>query len=109
MVVAWHDAAFTLPDATLRPDVMKDVLHKFRLQHKLKDTWTQAEAMLMTKNIDLGSIKAGSAEVTIDATEDQQNDKVKDIEAEIEKDRVRMRNRVEKQTDDEQAAQDKKN
>jgi hypothetical protein len=31
MVVAWHDAAFTLPDATLRPEVMTNVLHKFKL------------------------------------------------------------------------------
>jgi len=31
MVIAWHDAAFTLPDAVLTPDLMKKVLGKFRL------------------------------------------------------------------------------
>jgi len=31
MVVAWHDAAFTLPDAVLTPTVMRNVLHKFHL------------------------------------------------------------------------------
>jgi len=31
MVVAWHDAAFTLPDAVLSPTVMRNVLHKFHL------------------------------------------------------------------------------
>jgi hypothetical protein len=36
MVVAWHDAAFTLPDAILTPEVMDNVIHKFHLQHKLK-------------------------------------------------------------------------
>jgi ATPase family AAA domain-containing protein 3A/B len=31
MVVAWHDAAFTLPDAILTIEVMNNVLHKFHL------------------------------------------------------------------------------
>jgi len=31
MVVAWHDAAFTLPDPVLTPDIMENVLHKFEL------------------------------------------------------------------------------
>lgn len=29
MVIAWHDAAFTLPDPVLTPDLMERVLHKF--------------------------------------------------------------------------------
>ena len=29
MVVAWHDAAFTLPDPVLTPELMERVLHKF--------------------------------------------------------------------------------
>ena len=41
MVVAWHDAAFTMDDALLTPEVMENVLHKFHLQHKLKETWTR--------------------------------------------------------------------
>lgn len=49
MVIAWHDAAFTLPDACLTPDLMKKVLAKFHLQHKLKDTWTIDEAKIMEK------------------------------------------------------------
>jgi hypothetical protein len=40
MVIAWHDAAFTLPDAVLTPEIMRNVLSKFHLQHQLKDTWT---------------------------------------------------------------------
>lgn len=33
MVVAWHDAAFTLPDPVLSPDLMHKILKKFLLQH----------------------------------------------------------------------------
>ena len=29
MVIAWHDAAFTLPDPVLTPDLMRKVLKKF--------------------------------------------------------------------------------
>jgi hypothetical protein len=43
MVVAWHDAAFTLPQPILTPEIMKQVLNKFHLQHRLKDTWTKEE------------------------------------------------------------------
>ena len=49
MVVAWHDAAFTLPEAVLTPDIISNVLHKFNLQHKLKETWTKEEALLFEK------------------------------------------------------------
>jgi len=49
MVVAWHDAAFTLDDAVLTPDVMLRVLHKFHLQHKLKKTWTKDESLIFEK------------------------------------------------------------
>lgn len=31
MVIAWHDAAFTLPDAVLTPNLMRKVLGKFHL------------------------------------------------------------------------------
>ncbi len=30
MVVAWHDAAFTTPEAVLTPEVMEKVLSKFK-------------------------------------------------------------------------------
>ena len=46
MVVAWHDAAFTLPEPILSPEVMKKILHKFHLQHKLKKNWTKEESMV---------------------------------------------------------------
>lgn len=49
MVIAWHDAAFTLPDAVLSPEIMMKVLSKFKLQHKLKDTWTNEESKLLEK------------------------------------------------------------
>ena len=39
MVIAWHDAAFTLPDPVLTPELMQRVLEKFHLQHKLKENW----------------------------------------------------------------------
>ena len=64
MVIAWHDAAFTLPDPVLTPELMERVLHKFELQHKLKETWTSEETLLMEKmifsdeNALTGSIKA---------------------------------------------------
>lgn len=40
MVVAWHDAAFALPDPVLSPELMNKILKKFQLQHQLKSTWT---------------------------------------------------------------------
>lgn len=51
MVVAWHDAAFTMPEAVLTPEIMERVLERFHLQHKLKDTWTANEAIYMAKNL----------------------------------------------------------
>ena len=51
MVIAWHDAAFTLPDPVLSPELMHTVLKKFHLQHKLKDTWTADEKKLLEKLI----------------------------------------------------------
>jgi len=49
MVVAWHDAAFTLPEPILTPEIMRKILHKFHLQHELKKTWTKEEAMIFEK------------------------------------------------------------
>jgi len=43
MVIAWHDAAFAMPDAVLTPELMHRILEKFHLQHKLKETWTKQE------------------------------------------------------------------
>ena len=49
MVVAWHDAAFTLPEPVLTPDLMRRILKKFKLQHQLKQTWGKEEAAMMEK------------------------------------------------------------
>ena len=53
MVVAWHDAAFTLPDPVLTPEIMDRILEKFKLQQKLKDTWSRDEANLYGKLLTL--------------------------------------------------------
>jgi hypothetical protein len=65
MVVAWHDAAFTLPDAILTPEVMDAVLHKFKLQHKLKATWTKDEAMIFEKMFAFEDLTEGSKKVEV--------------------------------------------
>ena len=59
MVVAWHDAAFTTPELVLTPEMMDRILEKFKLQHRLKDTWTRSEALLYEKMIDLDESMAG--------------------------------------------------
>lgn len=94
MVVAWHDAAFTLPDATLRPEVMINVLHKFKLQHKLKATWTKQEAMIMEKQIGSDGLQSGSVDVAATVASDESHHVMraaKRIEAEIEQDRIRIK------------------
>lgn len=61
MVVAWHDAAFTLPEPILSPEIMRKILHKFHLQHKLKKTWTKEEGIVFEKMLFLGEEHTGSA------------------------------------------------
>lgn len=61
MVVAWHDAAFTLPEPILTPDVMRKILNKFHLQHKLKKTWTKEEGMMFEKMLFLDETFVGTA------------------------------------------------
>ena len=53
MVIAWHDAAFTLPDAVLTPELMDKVLQRFHLQHKLKTNWNRSaeEGAMLEKMI----------------------------------------------------------
>lgn len=63
MVVAWHDAAFAMPDAILTPEIMQNVLHKFQLQHKLKETWTKSEAALFAKMMHSDEMTEGSQKV----------------------------------------------
>ena len=59
MVVAWHDAAFTTPELVLTPEMMDRILEKFKLQHRLKDTWSRSEAALYEKMIDLDESMIG--------------------------------------------------
>jgi hypothetical protein len=61
MVVAWHDAAFTLPEPILTPDIMRKILNKFHLQHKLKNTWTKEEGMIFEKMLFLDESNVGTA------------------------------------------------
>jgi len=64
MVVAWHDAAFTLPDPVLTPDLMHKILAKFHIQHKLKQTWTKEEELLYSKMLNLDEdMMTGTAKV----------------------------------------------
>ena len=49
MVVAWHDSAFAQPDAILTRALMMKVLDKFKVQHRLKETWTESEARIFGK------------------------------------------------------------
>lgn len=49
MVIAWHDAAFTLPEPVLTPELMFKVLRKFKLQHELKQTWSREDVAMMEK------------------------------------------------------------
>ena len=51
MVIAWHDAAFTLPDPVLSPELMTRVLEKFHLQHKLKENWTDESNLRMMEKM----------------------------------------------------------
>ena len=51
MVIAWHDAAFTLPDPVLTPELMRKVLKKFQMQQQLKKNWSKEEAAFYEKMI----------------------------------------------------------
>ena len=63
MVVAWHDAAFTLADPVLTPEIMMRILGKFKLQQKLKDTWSKDEALLFGKMTNLDEGMTGTEKV----------------------------------------------
>lgn len=83
MVVAWHDAAFTLPSAVLTPDLMRKILHKFHLQHKLKKTWTKEESIMFEKMLFLDeSMKGtGAGDVQKDETMLREQERItKEIE-----------------------------
>merc|ERR1711893_35879 len=59
MVVAWHDAAFTTPDLLLKPEILDRILVKFKLQHKLKSTWSRSDALIYEKMLDLDESMTG--------------------------------------------------
>jgi len=44
MIIGWHDAAFTQPDATLTPEICLKIFNKFKFQLTLKHTWNKGEA-----------------------------------------------------------------
>lgn len=89
MVVAWHDAAFTLPDAVLTPEVMQNVLHKFHLQHKLKQTWTKEEAHIFEKLFSMDQMESGSKSEK--ERDSEMLSKQQEIVSEIEEDRLRLK------------------
>jgi ATPase family AAA domain-containing protein 3A/B len=49
MVVAWHDAAFSKPDPVLTPELMDEILVRFKEQHAQKAKWTKSEGKLLEK------------------------------------------------------------
>jgi hypothetical protein len=92
MVVAWHDAAFTMDDALLTPQVMENVLHKFHLQHKLKETWTKQEALIFEKLLQSEDIEAGSQKASIESKNDNVKQTEKELLDSIDQDRLRLKN-----------------
>jgi ATPase family AAA domain-containing protein 3A/B len=91
MVIAWHDAAFTLPDAVLTPDIMDKILHKFHLQHKLKETWTADESKLLEKLIFAEEdIMKGTKEVDGEKDEDMVR-RQEELMSEINQERLNLK------------------
>jgi hypothetical protein len=89
MVVAWHDAAFTLPEPILTPDIMRKILNKFHLQHKLKKTWTKEESLIFEKMLFLDESNVGSAkEVVKDA---QMLKEQEELTRQIEEERLKIK------------------
>jgi len=92
MVVAWHDAAFTLPDAVLTPDVMRKILNKFHLQHKLKKTWTKEESLVFEKMIYLDELAhKGTADTTKDFKDPEMLKEQERITKEIDEERMKIK------------------
>lgn len=89
MVVAWHDAAFTLPEPILTPDIMRKILHKFHLQHKLKKTWTKDESMILEKMLFLDESFTGSAKEEV--KDEQMVKEQEEINKLIEQERLKLK------------------
>lgn len=103
MVIAWHDAAFTLPEPILTPELMMKVLKKFHLQHELKKTWSKEESAMMEKMLFMDQ---GKMEAEIERMSKDLHKSVRDPEAvaaaeklakEIEAERISMKEMREKQ------------
>ena len=92
MTVAWHDAAFTLPDPVLTPEIMKKILHKFHLQHKLKKTWTKEETMIFEKMLYLDeSLHKGTANPEKDVKDAEMVKEQDRLTKEIENERLKIK------------------
>jgi hypothetical protein len=90
MVVAWHDAAFTLPEPILTPEIMRKILHKFHLQHKLKKTWTKEESLVFEKMLFLDEEKhKGTA--TQEAKDQDMLKEQERLTKEIEEERMKLK------------------
>lgn len=92
MVIAWHDAAFTLPDPVLSPELMQQVLKKFKLQHKLKDTWSSEERKLMEKLINVDE-----AEIIEERVHHETMERTEELMGEINKEREEIKHFREKE------------
>ena len=89
MVVAWHDAAFTLPEPILTPDIMRKILNKFHLLHQLKKTWTRDESMILEKMLFLDESFTGTAKEQV---KDEQMVKEQErLNKEIEEERMKLK------------------
>lgn len=89
MVVAWHDAAFTLPEPILTPDIMYKVLHKFHLQHELKKTWTKEESMVFEKMLGIDESFIGSKKE--DKKDEEMLKEQERITKQIEEERMKLK------------------
>lgn len=90
MVVAWHDAAFTLPEPILTPEIMKKILHKFHLQHKLKKTWTKEESLVFEKMLFLDEEKHKGTAKEDEKDEEMLKEQEK-LTKEIEEERMKLK------------------
>jgi ATPase family AAA domain-containing protein 3A/B len=99
MVIAWHDAAFTLPDPVLSPELMQQVLKKFKLQHRLKDTWSSEERKLMEKLINVDE-----AEILEEQIHQQTMERTEDLMNEINKEREEIKHFREQDQDAQKSA-----
>ena len=87
MVIAWHDAAFTLPDPVLSPELMTRVLEKFHLQHKLKENWTDESNLRMMEKMIFLDQEAEDVETSKSNSEAKQK-KTEELLNKIDKERL---------------------